>query len=116
MHGSFESNEAYRSKEGQLSELGKRPTQGTHTDLLHVTKLLDNGYWTTPDGDTCTVADENEEHFGTVMKFPRSMNEYSDYKRRKLLQNDRSQPEVYIRWGPPGTGKTRWVDDTYGTN
>jgi hypothetical protein len=44
------------------------------------------------------------------------MNEYSDYKRRKLLQNDRNIPEVYIRWGPPGSGKTRWLDDHYGSD
>jgi hypothetical protein len=26
----------------------------------------------------------------------------------------RTVPEVHIRWGPPGSGKTRWMDDTYG--
>jgi hypothetical protein len=62
------------------------------------------------------ITDENDEHFRTVMKYSRSMNEYSDYKRHKFLHGDRTAPEVYIRWGPPGTGKTRWLDDTYGTN
>ena len=110
MKGSFASNQAYCSKEGKLIEFGERPKQGKRTDLIEVKRLLDEGK------RPMEIADEYEEHFSTVMKFSKGMSEYSDYKRRKLLQNDRSQPEVYIRWGPPGTGKTRWVDDNYGTN
>jgi len=110
MKGNFAQNEKYCSKEGKLIEFGERPKQGKRTDLIEVKRLLDEGK------RPMEIADEYEEHFSTVMKFSKGMSEYSDYKRRKLLQNDRSQPEVYIRWGPPGTGKTRWVDDNYGTN
>jgi hypothetical protein len=86
------------------------PAQGTRTDLIAVKRLLDKGK------KPMEIADEHEEHFGAVMKFGRSMNDYSDYKRRRLLQNDRTKPEVYIRFGPPGSGKTCWVDDNYGTD
>ena len=32
------------------------------------------------------------------------------------LRNNRDVPEVYIRVGPPGTGKTRWLDEQYGAD
>lgn len=110
MLGSFDQNETYCSKVGKLIEMGTRPAQGTRNDLIAVKRLLDEGK------KPMEIADEHEEHFGAVMKYSRSMNEYSEYKRRRLLQNDRTVPEVFIRWGPPGSGKTRWLDDNYGTN
>ena len=110
MRGALDQNENYCSKEGKLIEMGTRPAQGARTDLIAVKRLLDEGK------KPMEIADEHEEHFGAVMKYSRSMNEYSDYKRRRLLQNDRTIPQVYIRWGAPGSGKTRWLDDNYGTN
>jgi hypothetical protein len=72
MYRSFESNETYYSKEGQLIEVGKRPAQGwVHTDLLDVKKLLDEGK------RPLEVADEHEEHFSTVIKYRSGLNDYS---------------------------------------
>ena len=52
--------------------------------------------------------------FDVVARVERFSENYSEYKRHKRLENDRSLPEVYIHWGPPGSGKTKWMDDTYG--
>jgi predicted ATPase len=52
--------------------------------------------------------------FGVVARVDRFAENYSEYKRLKRLENDWSLPEVYIHWGPPGSGKTKWMDDNYG--
>jgi hypothetical protein len=108
MKGTFKSNEVYCSKEGELKEFGERPTQGKRTDLIEVKKLIDSGK------RPMEIADEHPEHFATIIKYERGVDKYDKYKRQKKLQNDRTIPEVYIRYGDPGTGKTRWLDDTYG--
>ena len=64
------------------------------------------------------MADEHEEHFATVMRYERgrSFTKYSEYKRAKKCQDDRTAPDVYVRIRPPGSGKTKWLDDTFGTS
>jgi len=106
----FDQNEDYCDKQGILTKLGVEPCQGQRNDLIDVKMLLDKGK------RPMEIADEHPENFAAVMKFERSFEKYYQYKRRKTLQDDRSMPEVHIRWGPPGTGKTRWLDDTFGTN
>lgn len=108
MKGSLASNERYCSKEGELKKFGIEPSQGQRTDLIAVKRLIDGGK------RPMEIADEHEEHFGTVMKFDRALKSYDRYKRAKKFQDDRTKPEVYIRWGPPGSGKTRWLDINYG--
>jgi hypothetical protein len=60
------------------------------------------------------IADEVDGMFGLVARTHRFAESYFQYKRAKTLANDREPPEVYVRIGPPGTGKTKWMDDTYG--
>lgn len=108
MKGNFAQNEKYCSKEGKLNEFGQRPTQGKRTDLIEVKKLIDSGK------RPMEIVDEYDEHIGTVFRHEKCWNKYDRYKRQKKAQDDRTKPEVYIRWGAPGAGKTRWLDDTYG--
>jgi len=108
MIASFDENESYRSKEGQLIKMGAEPWQGSRTDLLDVKLLLDEGI------QPMQTANERPAHFATVMRYERSFEQYFGYKRRGKMQNDRAMPEVIIRWGPPGTGETRWLDNTFG--
>jgi hypothetical protein len=109
MKGDFQSNEKYCSKEGLLVQHGQPPRQGERSDLQELKVQFDVGK------KPMQIADEVEGMFGVVARTQRFCETYSEYKRHKLLENDRSLPEVYIRWGPPGSGKTRWMDDTYGT-
>jgi hypothetical protein len=37
-----------------------------------------------------------------------------EYLRKKHVMNNRDAPEVYVRIGPPGTGKTKLPDEQYG--
>ena len=110
MKGDFKSNEAYCSKQGELVKMGREPAQGQRNDIIAVKRLIDSGK------RPMEIADEYEEHFGTVAKFDGFLNRYHSYKRRKLLQDDRSMPDVIIKWGPPRTGKTAWCDDEFGTS
>ena len=60
------------------------------------------------------IADEIEGMFGLVARTHKFAETYFQYTRHKTLVHDRSVPEVYVRIGPPGAGKTKWMDDTYG--
>ena len=110
MCGDFTSNTTYCSKEGQLIQHGLHPRQGERTDLQELKVQLDVGK------RPLEIADKVDGMFGVVARTHRFTESYFQYKRRKRLQDDRSVPEVHIRWGPPGTLKTRWMDDTYGSN
>jgi hypothetical protein len=52
--------------------------------------------------------------FRNVARTHKFAETYFQYKRHKRLVDDRTTPEVFVRIGPPGTGKTKWMDDTYG--
>jgi hypothetical protein len=110
MRESFACNERYCSKEGELQKFGDEPKQGTRTDLVEVKRLLDSGK------RPMEIAEEHEEHFASVMRFERSFSKYAEYKRARKCQDDRTVPDVYVRIGPPGSGKTKWLDDTFGTS
>ena len=57
---------------------------------------------------------ELDRHPLRVAKFSRFANELYQHILYKNIKENREVPEVYIRIGPAGTGKSRWLDDTYG--
>jgi len=108
MKGSFAQNVVYVSKEGKLTELGVKPmANGKKRTLLEYKKEIDNGK------DVLAIAD-SDDLFGTFLQYRSGLHEYAQYKRGKRLQSDREPPKVYIRIGPPGTGKSRWLDEQFG--
>ncbi len=108
MRGDFTSNTGYCSKEGWLIQHGQPPREGERTDLQELKVQLDSG------NRPMEIANEVDGMFGVVARTERFCENYFEYKRLKVIQHDRAVPKVYIRWGPPGTGKTRWMDDIYG--
>jgi hypothetical protein len=108
MISDFKANEKYCSKEGQLIEHGVRPRQGERSDLNELKVHLDAG------SKPLDIAEDDDGMFSVVARHHKFAEIYSQHKRRKTLAHDRTVPEVYVRIGPPGTGKTKWMDDTYG--
>jgi hypothetical protein len=41
---------------------------------------------------------------------------YSQYIRYRQIKDNSDAPEVYVRIGPSGTGKSEWLDDKFGTS
>ena len=75
--------------------------------FLSLKTSLDNGR------TTLEIA-ENDQHFATYLQYRNGLKEYESYKRQKKLEMCRKIPDVFIRYRPSGTGKTRWLDDTFG--
>lgn len=108
MRGRFRDNAAYCSKEGKLEEFGERPNEhGVKTTLINYKRKID-------DGQLVEDIAEDETYFPTYVQYRSGLREYKRHIRRKQKQNDREQPDVYVRIGPAGSGKTRWMDDQFG--
>ena len=98
----------YVSKEGTLIEIGVKPMEnGKKRKLLEFKEAIDLGK------NVLEITD-SPSLFGTFLQYRSGLMAYSEYKRFKQLRTNREAPEVYIRIGPPGTGKTRWLDEHYG--
>ena len=48
------------------------------------------------------------------LQYRSGLNTYADHQKFKCIRKSREVPEVYTRVGPPGTGKSRWLDEQYG--
>lgn len=107
MYGPWKANEEYCSKESELIMLGTKPAQGERTDLLKVKRLIDEGQ------HHMDVAEDNY-NFMAVARHHQFIEKYEHHIRAKQIRLDRTMPKVYIRIGLAGTGKTRWLDDTFG--
>lgn len=109
IRGSFADNEAYCSKEGQLIEHGVKPMEnGKKRTFKEFKEELDAGE--RPE----KVARKDEKMFQVYVQYTKGLEKYAEYIRREKVQEDREKPDVYVRIGPAGTGKTRWLDDTFG--
>ncbi|AJP36442.1 replication-associated protein [Avon-Heathcote Estuary associated circular virus 17] len=108
MRGNFRENEAYCSKEGKLTEYGEKPNEnGKKSTLINYKRKID-------EGDSVLGIAEMEDYFPTYVMYRNGLHEYKRHVRSKKVQNDRTMPEVYVRIGPAGTGKTRWMDEKFG--
>lgn len=74
-------------------------TQGSRTDLVQVKALIDGG---------ATLEDVAAAHFGAFIRYRKSFEAYMD-----LRAEPPRDVKVFILWGEPGVGKTRWVFDRY---
>lgn len=82
-----------------ITELGEFPAEkGERTDVQQAKSIIDEG------GSMLQVA---EECFESFCRYERA---FRSYKRMKTTSRD-WEMEVYILWGKPGTGKTRWANE-----
>ena len=108
MHGRVQDSERYCSKDGDLVEWGQRPDQGRRTDIIGLKRKICEGH------HPMELAINDEGFTPIVAKFTRFATELYQFARFKMIRVDREKPDVYIRIGPPGTGKTRWLDEQFG--
>lgn len=83
-------------EEGQISE----PQPGRRTDLESIKELIDNG---------CSEVEVAENYFGSWCGNFRAIREYAKLKHKKVCRD----VEVYLIYGEPGTGKTRFCFEKY---
>lgn len=84
-------------------EHGERTTQtpGRRTDLDTIKEFIDDGH---------SERDLAEEHFSKWVVYRRS---FAKYKELITPNGIRANLKVYVLWGEPGTGKTRYVYEKY---
>ena len=76
---------------------------GKKRNLLDFKKQIEDGK------AVLDITEENDK-FGTFLQYRSGLNAYADHKRWERIRTNREVPEVYIRIGPSGTGKTRWLE------
>lgn len=100
-NGSPADNQKYCSKDGDFVEQGELPVQGKRTDISNAYESIRQGL---------SWKDMVDEHHSVMVKYRRGLlwiKELMDIKREWEM-------EVFIYYGPPGSGKTRMAYDTYG--
>lgn len=109
MKGCLATNEAYCSKENALTEFGVKPNEpGVKHSLLAYKRKID-------DGENVLDIAEDDKLFGTYCQYRNGLHEYKSHRvHKKACADGFRSPELHIRIGAPGTGKTRWVFDQYG--
>lgn len=95
--GSQAQNIKYCSKEKDFEQWGHVTEQGKRTDLLIIKDKIDGG---------ATSKEISDQHFAKWTQYHRSFEAYRDLHNEPSF---RSNLEVYLLVGDPGTGKTRFV-------
>lgn len=97
---SRDSNVTYCKKDGDYVEVGKpsESHQGKRTDIEAAKAIIDSGRG---------IEDVADECFGTFLRYERGIRAYYDMQ---TVQRD-WKTDVYVYWGPTGTGKTRRVHE-----
>lgn len=108
MRDSYVVSEGYCSKDARRVEFGVSPNEpGVKNSVLAYKHRIDEGE------EVLEIAEDNPM-FGTYLQYRNGLHEYKRYKRMKRVQDDRTMPDVFLRFGAAGTGKTKWLDDSFG--
>jgi hypothetical protein len=103
--GSPEENRVYctkaDSRAGEPVEYGECPKQGKRNDLAEIAAVIMEGK---------KLADVADEFPCEVIRYGRGLERFQQYM---LGRRQRPVPRVHVRWGKPGTGKTRYVYDNH---
>lgn len=100
-------SEEYCSKENRMHQYGVAPNHnGVKTSLLTFKRKLD-------DEEKVMDIASDDKFFPTYVQYRNGLKEYESHVSGKRLKGDREAPEVYIRYGAAGAGKTRFVYDNY---
>lgn len=98
MAGSAYDNEDYCSKEGELVELGEKPSQGARSDLSEIRDEISNGL---------SVDELTLERPHLFHQYGRTLCKLEDILLRKRFRTEMTAGFWY--WGPTGCGKSHTV-------
>lgn len=107
--GSLKANELYCSKDGKTTTRGVPAvdTQGTRSDLIEVMQSVRDGI---------STADLYESHYSVMAKYPRFVQGYRSLHMERIVKEKYKRggsPDVRLRVGKPGLGKTRFIYENY---
>lgn len=100
-NGTSDENFIYCSKDKEYVEWGKRTKQGRRSDLEDVKDAMD---------ENMPIAQVADAFFGTFLRYSRSL---ISYRGMIVRQQEYQKPKVIVRWGIPGSGKTRFIYDNH---
>lgn len=108
MRGTLKQNEDYCRKEGSFHKLGDEPKQGERNDIIGFKRRIDAGE------EPADIA-RTELQFATYVKYHNGLEKYKrNLRLTQVMEDGFYEPELYVRIGPAGSGKTRWVFDRFG--
>lgn len=108
MMGSFRSNELYCSKESSLKELGVKPMHnGAKRCLVDVTDAV----LREPQRAPVEMAIDDPSLAPIYVQYGRGLERLGHAALNRLLRQRTDAPQVIHVYGPPGSGKTRYVHD-----
>lgn len=105
--GPYSKGDKHKPLNADFVERGDCPAQGKRSDLVAYHEDIKKGK---------RGRDLSVDHLAIRAKYPRLeqtlINEEDELKAREMYNNG-IKPEIHVRWGPPGTGKTRFVYETH---
>lgn len=108
-HGTEEENDAYCSKEGELTVVGDPPAQGFRTDLVGIKRRLDRGE------TLFQIQNEDEHAFPIIARAERALTKYqNDVQYKRMCLRGRRTPQIFIIYGDSGVAKTKSIYEKHG--
>lgn len=83
-------------RNAQVFEYGTPKNQGKRSDLEAVRSSIDSG---------ATVDELWDDHFGSMVRYEKA---FKRYRSRRIRRDETKAPEIFVLWGPTGTGKSRF--------
>lgn len=111
MYGTLSQNEAYCSKESELTKLGDEPAQGDRTDLKRIRDRIESGERPMTIART-TDSIDTLQTIARHSRFFEQMHTEAEWDKRRT--EGFKPPAVYLRVGEPGVGKSRYVHEQHG--
>lgn len=108
--GPYDKDGKHKDANPEAKELGEMPSQGKRNDLKEFQKAIAAGV---------RGRALNDDHLETRAKYPKLeqlLCYEEDAEFAKEQYNMGGKPEVHVRWGEAGTGKTRYVYETHGVD
>lgn len=109
--GTPDQNRRYCIKDGDFDEWGDAPKQGERTDLASLAKSVVETSWTLESA----LSEETIDYdvVGAGLRFGKYIEDLRNTMAKKNRRQAKDNMTVIWCYGPPGSGKTKWVYDNH---